>query len=160
CRTRRSPTRSRSRSAPCARGSRAPVAASGSAWAIPRPPANRRSYSMSELDLVRDLHPDRALDPDARERVPAALAAPRFEREARRPRLRRRWLVPAFGVSCTVAAVSGILLLTGGSVTADAEAGRVLRAAAETARAEAPLQQLGSGQYLYTKSTNAYLNTW
>src|SRR6478752_7997264 len=114
---------------------------------------------MSELDLVRDLYPDRALDPDARDRVRAAVASHTLARPTARSRVRTRWLVPALGAACAVAAVTAVFLVAGGSGTETAEAAGVLRAAAKHARAETSLGQLGPEQYLYTKSTNAYLVT-
>jgi len=73
--------------------------------------------------------------------------------------VRTRWLVPALGAACAVAAVTAVFLVAGGSGTETAEAAGVLRAAAKHARAETSLGQLGPEQYLYTKSTNAYLVT-
>jgi hypothetical protein len=114
---------------------------------------------MSELDLIRDLYPDRALDPGARERVRSAVAARTVER--RHPSwLRQRRLVPALGTVVVAAAVaSAVFLFTGTSGIDTAAAARVLRQAALNVRQEPGLTSLGPDQYLYTKSTNEYLDT-
>jgi RNA polymerase sigma-70 factor (ECF subfamily) len=112
---------------------------------------------MSELDLVRELYPERVADDAARERVRAAVAA---HAAARRP-LRRRRLVPAVGLVAvaSAAAAASVVLLTGTSVTVSASAARLFHQAARAARQERSLAALEPGQYLYTKSVDAYLST-
>jgi hypothetical protein len=113
---------------------------------------------MSELDLIRDLYPERAFDPAARARVGAALAAHTFA--LRRYRLPARPLVPAVGLLVAAAAAAVVVfVLTGTSATVDAGAARLLRQAAVTARGQRSLAALGPGQYLYTRSTDEYLST-
>jgi type II secretory pathway pseudopilin PulG len=112
---------------------------------------------MSELDLVRELFPERAVDSAARARVRAAVAERMFERRRRVPM--RRPLVPALAIVAAAAAATLVLVLTGTSATVDASAARVLHQAAATARQGRSLAALGPGQYLYTKSTDEYLNT-
>jgi RNA polymerase sigma-70 factor (ECF subfamily) len=115
---------------------------------------------MSDLDLVRDLYPERAVDHDARERVRSAVAARTVER--RHPAwLRQRRLVPALGtVAAAVAVASAVFLFTGTRGTDTAAAARVLRQAAVNVRQEPGLTTLGPGQYLYTRSTSEYLSTY
>jgi hypothetical protein len=70
---------------------------------------------------------------------------------------RRRWLaVPAVAVAVAATTIA-VLISTSGSSTASAAAA-TLRKAATVARAQAPLT-LGPGQYAYTKSVDAYINT-
>jgi len=111
---------------------------------------------MSELDLVRELIPERASDPDARERVRLAVAARTYER--RRSWGRPRLFVPAVGLVAG-AATAVVLLLAGTSATVDAAAARVLRQAAIAVRQQPGLAALGPDEYLYTRSTNEYLST-
>jgi hypothetical protein len=112
---------------------------------------------MSELDLVRDLFPRSDPDDGARERVRTALAA----HTGRRPLRRRRLFVPAVGTVAAAAAavVATIVLLGGTSATVDASAARALRQAAHAAANGLSTATLGPGQYLYTKSVDAYLGT-
>jgi len=113
---------------------------------------------MSDLDLVRDLFPEHGPDEAVRRRVRTAVAA---RAAARRPlRRRRTWVVPALGAACALATVVAVFLFAGTGGTGTAAAARVLRAAARTARSEPPLGQLGASQYLYTKSVDAYLDTY
>src|SRR6478609_1053533 len=117
-----------------------------------------RSRSMSDLDLVRDLFADRGADDGARQRVRAAVAA----HAVRRPRrLTRRPLVPAVGtiVVAAAAAVVAVVLLGGTNATVSASAARVLHQAARAARNEPSVATLAPGQYLYTKSVDAYEST-
>lgn len=112
---------------------------------------------MSDLDLVRELFPERATDTAARGRVRSAVAVRTFDR--RRSVRRRRLFVPALGLAAGgVTAV--VMLLAGTSATVDAAAARVLRQAAITARQQPGLSALGPDQYLYTRSTDEYLNTY
>jgi RNA polymerase sigma-70 factor (ECF subfamily) len=113
---------------------------------------------MSDLDLVRDLFPDRGADDGARRRVRAAVAA----HAVRRPRrLTRRPLVPAVGtiVVAAAAAVAAVVLLGGTNATVSASAARVLHQAARAARNDPSVATLAPGQYLYTKSVDAYEST-
>ena len=114
---------------------------------------------MSELDLVRDLFPERAVDPAARERVRAAVAARTSERRNRvfrRPRL----VSAAGGVALAGAAASAIVIVFAGtSATVSASAARVLHRAASAALLERSVGTLAPGQYLYTRSVDEYLAT-
>ena len=114
---------------------------------------------MSELDLVRDLFPERAVDPAARERVRAAVAARTSERRNRvfrRPRL----VSAAGGVALAAVAASAIVILFAGtSATVSASAARVLHRAASAALLERSVGALAPGQYLYTRSVDEYLAT-
>jgi RNA polymerase sigma-70 factor (ECF subfamily) len=112
---------------------------------------------MSELELIRDLHPERALDPAARQRVRTAVAARTYDR--RRRTLPRRPLIPVLGIVAAATAAALVLVLTGTSATVSASAARVLHRAAGAARQERSVATLAPGQYLYTKSVNAYMNT-
>lgn len=114
---------------------------------------------MSDLDLVRELFPERATDTAARHRVRAAVAVRTYERR-RVPLLRRRF-VPAFGVAtvAAAAAVGLVFLFAGTSATVSASAARLLHRAALATRHDRSLAALQPGQYLYTKSVNAYTST-
>jgi hypothetical protein len=113
---------------------------------------------MSEFDLVRDLFPRAESDDGARERARAAVAA---HTAVRRPLRRRRLFVPAVGTLAVAAAtvVAAVVLLGGTSATVDASAARVLLQAAHAAANDPAVAALGPGQYLYTKSVDAYLST-
>jgi hypothetical protein len=113
---------------------------------------------MSELELVRDLYPDRTVDPSARARVRAAVVSETFERPGRR--LPRRRLVPLLGLACAAAVAGLVLVFTGTNATVDAAAARLLHQAATTARRQRGLGALGPGRYLYTKSSDEYLDTY
>lgn len=74
----------------------------------------------------------------------------------RSPR-RRRWLaVPA--LAAAVAATAFAVLVSSGEDSTASAAAATLRRAASVARTQAPLTP-GPGQYVYTKSINAYTNT-
>lgn len=112
---------------------------------------------MSELDLVRELFPERATNAVARERTRAAVAARTYDRRRiRRPRL----FVPAVGLAAAAAVISAVVLVTGTSATPNAAAARLLRQAATAARHGRWLATLGPGQFLYTKSTWAAVDTY
>lgn len=114
---------------------------------------------MSELDFVRDLYPERAVDPAARERIRSAVTARTSERRARG--VRRFHLLPALGsvALAGAAATAAVILLTGTSATVSASAARVLHRAASAARHERSVRMLEPGQYLYTKSVDEYMAT-
>lgn len=114
---------------------------------------------MSDLDLVRELFPERATDRTARDRARAAVAVRTYDRR-RAPLLRSR-LVPAFGAATVAAAAAAglVFLFAGTSATVSASAARLLHRAAVAARHERSLATLQPGEYLYTKSVNAYLST-
>lgn len=112
---------------------------------------------MSELDLLRDLYAERTLDPAARERVRTAVAARTYGQ--RRRRLPRRPLVPVLGIVAAATATALVLVLSGTTATVSASAARVLHKAAGAARRERSPATLAPGQYLYTKSVNAYMST-
>jgi len=112
---------------------------------------------MSELELIRDLCSDGPFDRDARERVRADVAARTIGR--RRILRPRRLLLSATGLAATAAAAGAVLLVAGPRGTDTAAAARVLRLAAATARQQPGLTNLGADQYLYTRSTNEYLDT-
>lgn len=100
--------------------------------------------------------------PEARALLAEILAIPVEPSPAKRParitrRGSRRWLaIPALGAVIGAVAVAA-LVTTGGNETANAAAA-TLRKAASVARAQTPLVP-GPGQYLYTRSVNAYTDT-
>jgi hypothetical protein len=112
---------------------------------------------MLELELLRAIAPET--------RTPSAAAYARARAELRRRmsvparRSARRWLLPAGGVAASAAAAAAIFLSVGTGGEATASASAALRQAAATAARQAPPEALAPGQYLYTKSVNAYLNT-
>ena len=69
--------------------------------------------------------------------------------------------MPAVGtiVVAAAAAVAAVVLLGGTSATVSASAARVLHQAARAARNDPAVGTLAPGQYLYTKSVDAYLST-
>ncbi|HST24645.1 MAG TPA: CU044_5270 family protein [Gaiellaceae bacterium] len=114
---------------------------------------------MSDLDLVRDLYPERTPDAAARDRVRDAVAARTTGRRALA--LRRGRLVPALGtagLACAVAAVL-VVVLAGTSATVNASAARLFRQAARAAAHERSIATLGPGEYLYTKSVSTNMST-
>jgi RNA polymerase sigma-70 factor (ECF subfamily) len=123
---------------------------------------------MPDLEMLRRLAPDAGSPSDeARARVRATLLArieeARSAGEPRRPRrerpgsIRRRWLIPASGLAAAtaVALVAGLGTREGAVSAATA----ALRHAAEVARAQPATPQPGPGEYLYTRSVDAYLST-
>lgn len=116
---------------------------------------------MPELDLLRRIAPEAtAPSADAYVRARAAMLE-RIEPAARRPaqRSRRRWVLPAAGLAATAAATAAVFLSVGTGGEGVASAASVLRDAAATALEQEPAATLGPDQYLYTRSTNAYLTT-
>jgi hypothetical protein len=111
---------------------------------------------MSDLDLVRELFPESVVDGAARNRVRGAVAARAYDRRRRRGRL----YVPAAGLAAAAAVATAVLLVTGTSATPNAAAARLLRQAAAAVRQEPGLGTLGPDQFLYTSSTNEYLDTY
>jgi hypothetical protein len=104
---------------------------------------------------------EHARTPQARALLDEILTTPVASLPFRRPRLpvprRRRWLaVPALAVAVGVAAV--VVLVAGGGHGTSSAAAATLRKAARIARDQKPMIP-GPGQYLYTKSVNAYVNT-
>jgi hypothetical protein len=122
---------------------------------------------MNDLELIRQFR-DEVPEPDARARR-AAFAA-MFEAEhstQRQPRAafpaRRRWPAVAAAMSAAVilALAVPVLLPSGhrGSAPA-ASATQVLLRAAQVAARQEQGGSPGPGQYVYTKSDNAYMNYW
>jgi len=112
---------------------------------------------MREAELLREIVAEPAPPTtDAYVRARAAL----LDRiaAAGRPRrtLRRRWLLPAAGLAAAGAAAAAVLLTIGPSA-GTASAASVLRSAAAAARVQEAPPVLAPGQYLYTRSENAYL---
>jgi len=110
---------------------------------------------LAELAPVRDEDlAGAAHTPEARALLAEIVSTPVAPARVRRS---RRWLaVPALGAAA--AAVAFALLGSNGGDGTQSAAGATLRRAASVARAQPPLIP-GPGQYLYTKSVNAYLNT-
>jgi hypothetical protein len=106
---------------------------------------------MPELELLRRLAPP-ATPPSGEARAAARAALLRRARPRRRP----RWLVAAPPALAGVAAAA-VLLLGGSAEGPSPAAAAVLRRAAAAARDVAPTRPLGPGQYLYTRSVDAYL---
>jgi hypothetical protein len=113
---------------------------------------------MSELDLLRDVAATPApASPRSRARARASLFT-KIEASERCPR--RAWFFSLTGAVATagVAAVAFFSLGAGGSQPALA-APALLHKAATAALAQPGLGTLKPGQYIYTKSVDAYLNT-
>jgi hypothetical protein len=121
---------------------------------------------MPELEMLRRLQPPEP-EPPADEAVTAARAAlvARIVHEERRgrrhpslvPRVQRRWLVlPALALAAVAVMLVGAV---GRGPGIDSAAAAVLKRAAATARAAVPTRPLGPGQYLYTRSEDAYTST-
>jgi hypothetical protein len=116
---------------------------------------------MSELDLVRAVAPDVSRpSADACAAAQAALLA-RMEAETRPSR--RRWTRPLVAAGVAVGAIAFATAFVGlpplqGQETASA-ASVALRQAAKVAREQPPQPPLRPGQFVYTKSVNAYLTT-
>ena len=88
---------------------------------------------------------------------PSDRVAPGGGRRRVLPR-RRRW-VAAAAVAGAVGVAALVVLVSGGRNGASNAAAATLRRVAAVARAQ-PSFRPGPGQYLYTKSVNAYLDTW
>lgn len=126
--------------------------------------------SNADIELLARLAPVRDEDlvattqaPEARAVLALILAIPIDDSPPRRAarvdvkQRRRRWLaVPVVAVAVAATAVA-VLVSTTGSSTASAAAA-TLRKAATVAQAQAPLIP-GPGQFVYTKSVDAYINT-
>lgn len=113
---------------------------------------------MSELDLLRDIAATPApASPRTRARARAALST-RIDAAERGPR--RVWFLSLTGAVATVGvvAVAFFSLGSGGSHAASA-APALLHKAATAVLAQPGLGTLKPGQYIYTKSVNAYLTT-
>lgn len=112
---------------------------------------------MSDLDLLRNAVKEPAsASPRARARARAKLTDKIDASE------RRRWrpsLLPLAGVVTTLAVALGVFLSIGGGGSQDTAAAAVLRHAAKAALEQPGLDTLKPGQYIYTKSVDAYLNT-
>ena len=122
---------------------------------------------MNDLELVRRFR-DEVPEPDARVRRAAFSAMLEAERSTRRrprtaPPARRRWApVAAVASAAVILAVAlPVLLPSGhrGSAPA-ASATQVLLRAARIAARQQQGSSPGPGQYVYTKSENAYMNDW
>lgn len=110
---------------------------------------------MPELDILRAAAPKVAPpSPASRARALSALAR-RIERSERYPTLAPRHVA---ALAATVAATVVVFLSVGIGRPDGASAASVLRAAASTALAQQPLV-LSPSQFVYTRSTTAYLAT-
>lgn len=113
---------------------------------------------MREAELLREIAADPGPpSPDAYARARAMLLD-RISAAERPPRARRRWLLPAAGLAASGAAAAAVFLVIGPSAQ-PASAASMLRDAAAVARAQEPPPVLAPGQYLYTRSENAYMTT-
>jgi len=125
--------------------------------------------SSTHVERLAELAPARDEDlaaetwtPEARALLAEIVATPVERSQATRPRplrerrRRRRLAIPALAAAVGAAALA-VLVSSGGNGTTDAAAATLTRAAS-VARAQAPLLP-GPGQYLYTKSVNAYTDT-
>lgn len=113
---------------------------------------------MPELDILRAAAPKVAPpSPASRAHARSALAR-RIERSERRPTLAPRRVAALAGLAATAAAAVVVFLSVGIGGPDGASAASVLRAAAATALAQQPLV-LGPSQFVYTRSTTAYLAT-
>ncbi len=118
--------------------------------------ARRIDQLVETLAPVRDRELGGAAEtPDAQALLSKILSTP-FE-EGRPRRAPRRLFAGATAAAAAAAIVAGVLVSTGSRET-DSAAAAVLHRAAKVARAQEnhPLQP---GEYAYTKSVNAYLNT-
>lgn len=112
---------------------------------------------MSDLDLLRNAAKEPAsASSRARDRARARLTA---KIDASERRLWRPSLLPLAGVVTTLAVALGVFLSIGGGGSHNAAAATVLRSAAKAALTDPSLETLKPGQYIYTKSESAYLNT-
>jgi RNA polymerase sigma-70 factor (ECF subfamily) len=113
---------------------------------------------MSELELLRETTPAPApASPRTRARARAALFAKVDASEHRR---RRAWFFSASGAVATLAVAVAVFFALGtGGGQSDAAAANLLHKAAKAALTQPGFDALGSGQYIYTKSVDAYLNT-
>lgn len=123
---------------------------------------------MNDLELIRQFR-DEVPEPDARARRAAFAAMFEAERSTQgRPRgaplpARRRWSAVATAVAAAVilALAVPVLLPSGHRGSApDASAAQVLLRAAQVAARQEQGDTPGPGQYVYTKSDNAYMNAW
>lgn len=114
----------------------------------------------TDLELVRELHPESAETAQARDRARAALLARiTAEGEARAPRrgLRRRLpLLPSIGLAGALAAIIAAVViaagLRGGAAQPASAAAAVLERAAVTAQASGGPGELRAGDYWYVHS--------
>lgn len=115
---------------------------------------------MPELELLRSVAPDvTPATPAARAHARATLER-RIEGARRRPALLApRRLVPLAGLGAVTAVAVVVFLSVGSGGTSTASAAGALREAAATARAQEPPPVLRPGEFVYTKSTTAYLAT-
>ena len=106
---------------------------------------------MSELELLRETAPAPASpSPRARARARAALFT---KIDASGYRRRRAWVFSASGAVATLAvAVAVFFALGAGGGQNDASAANLLHKAAQAALAQPGFDDLGPGQYIYTKS--------
>ena len=113
----------------------------------------RRLASVQDAELLGE-HESRR----ARELFERIVAEPRPRRGRKAPRRRRARLV-AIPLASLAAVIVAIVLVLGGShATERASAATALRHVARVAAAQEPLV-VGPGQYLYTKSIDAYTTT-
>jgi hypothetical protein len=120
-----------------------------------------KTDSLARLGDLAPVHDDdlagEALTPAGRALLQRIVTAPHAPaRPAGAPRRRARLALPA--VAAAVAAVALAVAFSGGGHGTEGAAAATLRRAASVARAQAPLVP-GPGQYLYTRSVDAYVDT-
>jgi hypothetical protein len=113
---------------------------------------------MSELEILRETTATPApASPRARARARAALFA---RVDTSKHRRRRVWFFSASGAVATLAVAVAVFFALGtGGGQSDASAANLLHKAAKAALAQPGFDALGPGQYIYTKSVDAYLDT-
>jgi hypothetical protein len=121
---------------------------------------------MNEIELLRQL---RAGLPSARSEKRAAARAALMTRiesvgQPARPRVTRLWRRPRLALALAGVAFAALLValpigILGGSGKVEPAVARVLHQAAEVAAAQEPIAP-GRGQYLYTRSKDAYLRAF
>jgi hypothetical protein len=97
-----------------------------------------------------------AQTPTAHALLERITATPPVARRQPRVRTRRRLVVPALAAAVAVSVLA--VAISNGSHGTESAAAATLKKAASVARAQTPLIP-GPGQYLYTKSVDAYLDT-
>jgi hypothetical protein len=114
---------------------------------------------MDEIELLQTfrvdpLGPDLGTTERARAKLRTAIALERGqERVARKPRWRRRRLIPAALVATAAMAIAALIVVTGSSGPGVSEAAaEALRQQARIAAAQPAIPPPKSGQYLYTKT--------
>ena len=119
---------------------------------------DRLDSTIARLAPVRDADVHDGVDSAHAQALLAEILGSPRESVATRRRVPRALQVAVAALVAVGAAVAGALTLAGSHGTATASAAPVLRHAAAVARMQAPVR-LAAGEFLYTKSVDAYLDT-